>query len=92
MSRLVPTPPQLRSSRLTLVAGNIFKADPLLILRPESTEWMSKVFASPDHEAHCRLLMNIKEFLVSEGERKSKGVQEKDLTALIGHAESSDSG
>ncbi|ORX35130.1 hypothetical protein BD324DRAFT_633983 [Kockovaella imperatae] len=72
--------------------GNIFKASPLLILRPESSDWMQKVFASSDYELHCRLLTNIKEFLVSESERKATGKRETDLTALIGHAESSDSG
>ena len=72
--------------------GALFKGYPALILRDESVEWMTSVFAFADGEAHARLLSVLHDFLVSEGERKSRGERLTDVTALIGHAESTDTG
>lgn len=84
----------------SMCLGSLFRAYPVLILRPEAMDWMDAVFASNDTPTQAKLLTVIHDFLLSEADKKAgSGVvqktkgKNKDMEALIGSAaELSESG
>lgn len=70
--------------------GSLFRAYPVLILRPEAMQWMEQVFSpsNNDSDTKAKLLGVIHEFLISEADKRNNGerARTKDMEALIGNA------